>query len=51
MLEDDKAVAPPCFTSHPPAAVWQQFEALLAEAALGRPKSYYDTSEYGGAGK
>ena len=51
VLEDDKAVAPPCFTSHPPAAVWQQFEALLAEAAMGRPKSYYDTSEYGGAGK
>jgi hypothetical protein len=26
--------------------VWQTFEALLAEAALGRPKSYYDTSGY-----
>ena len=32
--------------THPPASVWQTFEALLAEAALGRPKSYYDTSGY-----
>ena len=51
VLENDKAVTPPCFTENPPEAVWQQFEALLAEAAMGRPKSYYDTSDYGGVGK
>ena len=56
VLDDGNAIAPPCFTSHSPVSVWQTFEALLAEAALGRPKSYYDTSGYekddfGSAGK
>ena len=46
VLDNDNTVAPPCFSTHPPASVWQTFEALLAEAALGRPKSYYDTSGY-----
>ena len=47
----DKTVAPPCFSAHPPASVWETFEALLAEVALGRPKSLYNTSHYGSAGK
>ena len=46
VLDNNNTVAPPCFSTHPPASVWQTFEALLAEAALGRPKSYYDTSGY-----
>ena len=46
VLEDGKAVAPPCFSTHPPASVWQTFEALLAKAALGRSKSFYDTNGY-----
>ena len=43
--EDGAPVSPPCFSTHPPAQVWQAFEALVAEAANGRRASSYGEGE------
>ncbi len=45
VLQDGKEVAPPCFSTHPPAKVWREFTALLAEAAAGRRVSAYGEAE------
>ena len=42
---EGEPVTPPCFSSHPPAQVWEEFESLLAESARGRRAGVYGETE------
>ncbi len=45
ILEDGDPIVPPCFSTHSPEQVWQAFETLMAEAAVGRRASSYGEEE------
>ena len=45
ILEESGEISPPCFSSHPPEAVWNAFEALLTESAAGHRVAAYGDPE------